>query len=349
MRIAIVGGGPGGLYLAALMKQLDAGHEVTVWERNAPDDTFGFGVVFSDETLGGIESADTTIYRAMESRFARWTDIDVAIDGQSSTIGGQGFAAMSRKELLRILQTRVAELGVEVHYRTVAPDTDELRASYDLVVAADGLNSQVRTRYADAFGPSLDPRHNKYIWFGTDLVFEAFQFIVRNTEFGTMQIHGYPYSDQGSTFIVEMHEDVWRRAGFDRTEDEVFPPGVSDEYAVQRVAEIFADDLGGHRILTNNSKWLNFTTVRNAELARRQRRPARRRRPHRALLHRLGHQARDGGRPGPGRVPARARLRAESPCGIPGRAQAGGRVDPARRAGQPRVVREHRDVCRPGP
>ncbi|SDP66540.1 anthraniloyl-CoA monooxygenase [Pedococcus dokdonensis] len=263
MRIAIVGGGPGGLYLAALMKQLDPAHEVTVWERNAPDDTFGFGVVFSDETLGGIESADTTIYRAMESRFARWTDIDVAIDGRSSTIGGQGFAAMSRKELLHILQTRVAELSVEVHYRTMAPDADELRRTHDLVVAADGLNSQVRGRYADAFGPSLDPRHNKYIWFGTDLVFEAFQFIVRNTEFGTMQIHGYPYSDQGSTFIVEMHEEVWRRAGFDRTEDEVFPPGVSDEYAVERVAEIFADDLAGHQILTNNSKWLSFTTVRN--------------------------------------------------------------------------------------
>ncbi|MEO7070424.1 MAG: bifunctional salicylyl-CoA 5-hydroxylase/oxidoreductase [Nostocoides sp.] len=263
MRIGIVGGGPGGLYFAALMKQLDAGHEVTVWERNAPDDTFGFGVVFSDETLGGIESADTAIYEAMESRFARWTDIDVAVDGRSSTIGGQGFAAMSRKELLRILQDRVAALGVRVHYRTVAPDTDGLRAAYDLVVAADGLNSQVRTRYAAAFGPSLDRRHNKYIWFGTDRVFEAFQFIVRNTEWGTMQIHGYPYSDKGSTFIVEMHEEVWRRAGFDRTEDQAFAPGASDDFAVARVAEIFADDLGGHRILTNNSTWLNFTTVRN--------------------------------------------------------------------------------------
>ena len=263
MRIAIVGGGPGGLYLAALMKQLDVGHEVTVWERNAPDDTFGFGVVFSDETLGGIESADTAIYDAMQRQFARWTDIDVAVDGRSSTIGGQGFAAMSRKELLRILQARVAELGVQVHYRTDAPDTDRLRAEYDLVVASDGLNSQVRTRYAEAFGPDLDRRHNKYIWFGTDLVFEAFQFIVRNTEFGTMQIHGYPYSDQGSTFIVEMHEDVWRRAGFDRTEDAALAPGVSDDYAVERVAEIFADDLGGHQILTNNSKWLSFTTVRN--------------------------------------------------------------------------------------
>lgn len=263
MRIAVIGGGPGGLYLAALMKQLDAGHDVTVWERNAPDDTFGFGVVFSDETLGGIESADTEIYRAMEQRFARWTDIDVDVDGRSFTIGGQGFAAMSRKELLAILQARAAELGVTVSYRTEAPDADQLRAEYDLVVAADGVNSKVRATYADAFGPDLDRRHNKYIWFGTDLVFEAFQFIVKHTEWGTMQIHGYPFSDKGSTFIVEMHEDVWRRAGFDRTEGEVFAPGVSDEYAVERVAEIFADDLGGHRILTNNSKWLSFTTVRN--------------------------------------------------------------------------------------
>ena len=263
MRIAIAGGGPGGLYFAALMKQLDPAHEVTVWERNAPDDTFGFGVVFSDETLGGIESADTQIYGRMERRFARWTDIDVDVDHHQFTVGGQGFAAMSRKELLQILQERVAQLGVTVHYRTEAPGVDELRATHDLVLAADGLNSAIRTTCADVFGPALDRRHNKYIWFGTDLVFEAFQFVVRNTEWGTMQIHGYPYSDEGSTFIVEMHEDVWRRAGFDRTEDEVFPPGVSDDYAVQRISEIFRDELQGHRVLTNNSKWLNFHTVRN--------------------------------------------------------------------------------------
>lgn len=263
MRIAIAGGGPGGLYFAALMKQLDPAHEITVWERNAPDDTFGFGVVFSDETLGGIDNADDVVHSAMESRFARWTDIDVEVDGTRFTVGGQGFAAMSRKELLQILQRRAAELGVTVHYRTEAPDVDELRASYDLVLAADGLNSAIRTKYADVFGPSLDRRRNKYIWLGTDLVFEAFQFFVKQTEWGTVQIHGYPYSDSGSTFIVEMHEDVWRRAGFDATEDQVFPPGVSDEYAVARIGEIFADELEGHRILTNNSKWLNFTTVRN--------------------------------------------------------------------------------------
>ncbi|MEU0300446.1 bifunctional salicylyl-CoA 5-hydroxylase/oxidoreductase [Streptomyces sp. NPDC006175] len=263
MKIAITGGGPGGLYFAALMKQMDPAHQITVWERNAPDDTFGFGVVFSDETLSGIDNADETVHAAMESRFARWTDIDIEFDGHRFTVGGQGFAAMSRKELLQLLQQRVAELDVTVHYRTEAPDVDELRASHDLVLAADGLNSAVRTKYADVFRPSLDRRRNKYIWLGTDLAFEAFQFFVKQTEWGTMQIHGYPYSENGSTFIVEMHEDVWQRAGFDRTADAAFPPGVSDEYAVARIAEIFSDELRGHRILTNNSKWLNFTTVRN--------------------------------------------------------------------------------------
>ncbi|HEY0816129.1 MAG TPA: bifunctional salicylyl-CoA 5-hydroxylase/oxidoreductase [Pseudonocardia sp.] len=263
MRIAIAGGGPGGLYFAALMKQLDPTHDITVFERNAPDDTFGFGVVFSDETLGGIESADTVVYAQMAARFARWTDIDVVFDGHAFTVGGQGFAAMARKDLLHILQQRVAELGVVVHYGTEAPDADTLRMAYDLVVASDGLGSRVRSAAADVFGPSLDRRRNKYIWLGTDRVFEAFQFFVKLTEWGTMQIHGYPFSATGSTFIVEMHEDVWRRAGFAATEDEVLPPGVSDEHAVARIREIFADELAGHEVLTNNSKWLNFTTVRN--------------------------------------------------------------------------------------
>jgi 2-polyprenyl-6-methoxyphenol hydroxylase-like FAD-dependent oxidoreductase len=131
---------------------------------------------------------------------------------------------------------------------------DELRGSYDLVVAADGINSAVRTKYADAFVPSLDQRTNKYIWLGTDRVFEAFQFLVKQTEFGTMQIHGYPFSDSGSTFIVEMHEDVWRKAGLDATEGTQFPPGVSDEQSVARIREIFADELAGHNLLTNNSR-----------------------------------------------------------------------------------------------
>ncbi|MEU9888916.1 bifunctional salicylyl-CoA 5-hydroxylase/oxidoreductase [Sphaerisporangium sp. NPDC051011] len=263
MRIAIVGGGPAGLYFAALIKQLDPTHVVTVWERNAPDDTFGFGVVFSDETLGSIEGADPVVHKLMEERFAQWTDIDMHIDGHSLTVGGQGFAAMGRRELLEILQQRAAESGVEINFRTEAPDVDSLRVDFDLVIAADGANSKVRTQLADAFEPSLDRRRNKYIWLGTDLVFEAFQFFVIQTEWGTMQVHGYPYSAEGSTFIVEMHEDVWRAAGFDATATQEFPPGVSDEYAVTRIQEIFSDALDGHRVLTNNSKWLNFTTVRN--------------------------------------------------------------------------------------
>jgi anthraniloyl-CoA monooxygenase len=263
MKIAVVGGGPGGLYFAALAKQLNPAHEVTIWERNAPDDTFGFGVVFSDETLGGIENADTEFAAAMAQRFARWTDIDIHYRGQSFTVGGQGFAAMSRKELLALLQRRVRSLGVTVRFSTQAPDTGQLRATHDLVVAADGARSRTREQYASVFRPDLDQRHSKYMWLGTDRVFEAFQFFIKQTEWGTIQVHGYPYSGAGSTFIVEMHEDVWRRAGFDATEGTEFPPGASDEYAIGRLRELFADELAGHELFANNSKWLNFTTVRN--------------------------------------------------------------------------------------
>src|SRR5207344_3201029 len=148
MRIAVVGGGPGGLYLAALAKQLGPDHEITVWERNAADDTFGFGVVFSDETLGGIEHADREIFAAMRREFARWDDIDVHFRGTTFTSGGHGFAAMSRKRLLAILQARCTELGVRVLFHTEAPDVAALAADYDLVVAADGANSLIRGTYA---------------------------------------------------------------------------------------------------------------------------------------------------------------------------------------------------------
>ncbi|HET9169234.1 MAG TPA: bifunctional salicylyl-CoA 5-hydroxylase/oxidoreductase [Actinospica sp.] len=263
MKIAIIGGGPGGLYLAALLKQLSRGHEITVWERNAPDDTFGFGVVFSDETLGGIENADTEFAETMARRFARWTDIDIHYRGVRHTVGGQGFAAMGRKDLLHLLQERCRELGVRLLFSTAAPDLEELRVTNDLVVAADGVNSATRAAHAGVFRPSLDRRGNKYMWLGTDRVFEAFQFFIKQTPWGTMQVHGYPYSDTGSTFIVEMHEDVWRAAGFDETEDARFGAGVSDEKAVARLRELFAQELDGHELYANNSKWLSFTTVRN--------------------------------------------------------------------------------------
>ena len=227
MRIAVVGGGPGGLYFSALAQQLAAAtgrssgqrHEITVWERNAPDDTFGFGVVFSDETLGGIEHADPVVFAQMQREFATWDDIDVHFKGEVVTSGGHGFAAMSRRRLLEILQERCRDLGVDLRFRTPAPDVDELAASYDLVVACDGLNSAVRARYADTFRPTLDVRDCRYMWLGTDKVFDAFTFHVRETPYGVMQIHGYPYDATGSTFIVEMTSEVWRRAGFEEYAD----------------------------------------------------------------------------------------------------------------------------------
>ncbi|HZE32453.1 MAG TPA: FAD-dependent monooxygenase, partial [Actinoallomurus sp.] len=262
MRIAVLGGGPGGLYFAALAKQLDPRHEITVWERNAPDDTFGFGVVFSDETLGGIEHADTEIFQAMRREFARWDDIDVHYRGTVFTSGGHGFAAMSRKRLLAILQTRCARLGITVHYRTEAPDVALLSEEYDLVVAADGVNSTARARYAGTFGPSLETRRCKYIWLGTDLVFDAFKFHILDTPAGVMQIHGYPYGRDASTFILEAHDDVWRRAGFSAAEG--LAPGQSDERSIALIRELCADVLEGHQVFANNSRWTSFTTVRCA-------------------------------------------------------------------------------------
>ncbi len=266
MRIAVAGGGPGGLYFAALARQLLPASEITVWERNAPDDTFGFGVVFSDETLGGIENADPAIYQQMEREFARWDDIDVHYRGQVITSGGHGFAAMSRRRLLEILQQRCAELGVTIRFRAQAPSADELAASHDLVVAADGANSAIRAARTAAFRSEFDVRNCKYMWLGTDLVFDAFKFYVEQTPFGVMQVHGYPYDAAGSTFIVEMNEAVWQAAGFGELAAATagLPPGQSDEASIDRIAGLFAGLLGGHALLANNSRWLSFATLRCA-------------------------------------------------------------------------------------
>ncbi|MER5943528.1 bifunctional salicylyl-CoA 5-hydroxylase/oxidoreductase [Streptomyces sp. NPDC001928] len=263
MRVAVIGGGPGGLYFAALAKQLSPHWEVTVWERNAADDTFGFGVVFSDETLDGIAQADPEIFATMSAEFARWSDIDIRYKGQVLTSGGHGFAALGRKRLLAILQERCAALNVDVRYRTPAPPVAELAADYDLVVASDGVRSAARTTYADSFQPDLDERHCRYMWLATDKVFEAFTFIVAECDFGTVQVHAYPFDATRSTFIVEIDEDSWRRAGFAEYADRDHPPGASDEDSIRLCQEILADHLDGHRLIPNNSKWIRFTTVRN--------------------------------------------------------------------------------------
>ncbi|MEV5715528.1 bifunctional salicylyl-CoA 5-hydroxylase/oxidoreductase [Amycolatopsis mediterranei] len=258
MRIAVIGGGPAGLYFAALAKQLGPGHEITVWERNAPDDTFGFGVVFSDETLGGIEHADAAVHEAMKAEFARWDDIDVHYRGTVTTSGGHGFAAMSRKRLLGILQSRCGELGVGLHFREEAPAD---LSGYDLVIAADGVNSAMRTRYAGTFRPSVETRRCRYIWLGTDLVFDAFKFYVLETPAGIMQIHGYPYGREGSTFILEVSDDVWQRT-FGPIAATSLKPGESDEKSIALIRELCADVLDGHQVMANNSKWVSFGTVR---------------------------------------------------------------------------------------
>ncbi|MCD7443000.1 bifunctional salicylyl-CoA 5-hydroxylase/oxidoreductase [Streptomyces lincolnensis] len=253
-RIAIIGGGPGGLYAAALLKRLRPDREVTVYERNAPDDTFGFGVVLSDETLGGIEHADPTVYTALQQHFTRWDDIDIVHRTTRQTAGGHGFAALGRKRLLEILHTRCRELGVDLRFRTPAPPPATLSETRDLVVAADGVNSTTREAYAHVFRPHVATHHCRYIWLAADFPFDAFRFEIAETEHGVMQLHGYPYAPDASTVIVEMREEVWHAAGFDE---------IGTEESIDRCAKIFADALRGRPLRSNNSAWTTFRTVVN--------------------------------------------------------------------------------------
>ncbi|KUM85710.1 bifunctional salicylyl-CoA 5-hydroxylase/oxidoreductase [Streptomyces pseudovenezuelae] len=252
-RIAIIGGGPGGLYAAALLKRLDPGRDITVWERNAPDDTFGFGVVLSDETLGGIEHADPEVYAALCEDFVRWDDIDIVHRGLRHTSGGHGFAALGRRRLLAILHTRCRALGVDLRFGTEAPA--DLARTHDLVVAADGVNSTTRQRLGHVFRPHVTPHHCRYIWLAADFPFDAFRFEIAETEHGVMQLHGYPYAPDSSTVIIEMREEVWKAAGFDE---------VPAQESTESCAKIFAEALRGRPLRSNNSTWTTFRTVVNA-------------------------------------------------------------------------------------
>ncbi len=256
MKIVSIGGGPAGLYFAILMKKLDPSHEITVIERNAPDQTFGWGVVFSDETLGYLQENDRASYDEIARTFVHWDTIETRYRGEVLRSGGHGFSGIARRHLLGILQRRAKELGVVQTFRTEVNDEDieALVRSHDLVLGADGLRSKVRARYADTFKPSLEDRHCKYIWLGTTRLFDAFTFLFEENEHGMFQVHAYRFDRDHSTFIVECDQDSWRAAGLDR--------GTAEE-SIAYCEKLFAKHLDGHGLISNNSSWIHFATVRN--------------------------------------------------------------------------------------
>ncbi|MFO1053222.1 MAG: bifunctional salicylyl-CoA 5-hydroxylase/oxidoreductase [Planctomycetota bacterium] len=253
MRIVSIGGGPAGLFFSILMKKAFPHVEIDVHERNKPDDTFGWGVVFSNETLGNLEEADPPSLQRIRSAFRYWDDIDTFLESPSTCVRstGHGFCGMSRKGLLQILHERCRELGVRLHFESEIPTAASVRDA-DLVLGVDGVNSRVRDEFSAAFGPSIDWRQCRFAWFGTDLPMDAFTFLFKTTEHGLFQVHAYPFEPGLGTFIVECQEDVWRRAGLDKM----------DENASARFCEgVFAEFLKGSRVLVNRSIWRRFPTI----------------------------------------------------------------------------------------
>lgn len=260
MRIACLGGGPAGLYFAISMKRRDPSHEIVVIERNRPDDTFGWGVVLSDETLDNLAANDAESAARIREHFAYWDDIAVIHDGVRTVSTGHGFCGIGRHRLLLLLQERARELGVELRFETDVPEEriDELRREFDLVLAADGLNSRTRQRYAEHFEPDIEVRACKFVWLGTHQTFDdAFTFIFEKTEHGWVWAHAYQFDADTATFIVECSEPTWRAFGFGE---------MSKEESIATCERIFARHLGGHALMSNahhirGSAWINFPRV----------------------------------------------------------------------------------------
>ncbi len=259
MRIAIVGGGPGGLFLAALVKAGDPAAEVTVFERNRADDTFGFGVVFSDATLAGIHAADPVVRDALTQYGVHWDAIEVRLKGERFRCGGMGMAAIARKTLLAVLQERAEAVGVTLRFQTEV-ELEDL-TGFDLIVAADGANSRIRERLAGVLEPMVETAAAKFIWFGTTYHFDGLTFVHERGADGVFAVHGYPISPEVSTFIVETDRESWLRAGLDEF-DVSQPPGPSDLKTKQYLEKLFAEQIEGHPLLVNNSRWASFRTRR---------------------------------------------------------------------------------------
>ena len=256
MRITCIGGGPAGLYFALLMKLQDARHEVTVIERNAPTDTFGWGVVFSDQTLGALRRADAKTAGQILDAFNHWDDIDVHFKGRTLRSTGHGFCGIGRMRLLNILQARCAELGVDIRYKTECPDDADVAA--DLIIACDGLNSRFRSKYAATYQPDIDLRRCRFVWLGTRKLFDAFTFAFEKTEWGWFQAHAYRFDETTSTFIVETPDEVWRAAGLEQ---------MSKEEGINFCEKLFAKYLDGHALMSNaahlrgSAQWIRFPRV----------------------------------------------------------------------------------------
>jgi anthraniloyl-CoA monooxygenase len=256
VRVAIVGAGPAGLYLAILLKRDDPRHEVTVYERNRVEDTFGFGVVFSDETLENVGEADPETNQAMAAAAARWEDIEIHYHGTVMRSTGHRFSGVERKTLLELLAGRALSLGVEIHWQREIRDLSDCGLpAADLIVAADGVASPIRERLSDEFEPRLDWRRNRFVWLGSTRPFPAFTFYFKPSPAGLWRTHAYQYAPGRSTFIVEAREETWKASGL----------GENDEQAtVAYLERLFRDELQGHPLLANRSIWRRFPTVRNA-------------------------------------------------------------------------------------
>ncbi len=260
MRITCIGGGPAGLYFALLMKKQNPTHQVKVLERNRPDDTFGWGVVFSDQTLGNLEKADYPSYSRISQAFNHWDDIEVHFKGHTIRSSGHGFIGIGRQRLLNILQDRCRELGVHLVFQTDVTDDEAIAREHkaDLVIAADGINSRIRKKYEQTFEPDVDVRRCRFVWLGTNKRFDAFTFAFQETEWGWFQAHAYQFDADTSTFIVETPEEVWQKAGLEQ---------MSQEEAIAFCERLFARYLDGHRLLSNaahlrgSAIWIKFPRV----------------------------------------------------------------------------------------
>ena len=256
MKINIIGGGPAGMYFAILMKLSGARHQITIYERNGPDDTFGWGVVFSGRTLKNLRDADAESHAEITRNFEAWDNVDVVHRDEKISIHGNSFSGIARIRLLKILQKRCEDLGIEIRFRTEINDTDYLQGGADLLIGADGVNSTIRQTFADKFKPDLSTRPNKYIWYGTNQLFHGLTLTFRETRAGVFAAHSYKFDRSTSTFIVECDRQTWTNAGL---------AGMSADATRAYLEDVFAADLGGHQLLSNNSKWLNFLLVTNAK------------------------------------------------------------------------------------